>query len=1265
MAKMKTKIWVSLLICLIVLFASGLLFIHSGRFHEWLRIQVTEQIETAQPCEVHLGRLQGSLIRQIVVDHLAIRCGDDTLLHARRLHITWRPLQLLRKRLAIDLIELEEPVITLRQNADSSWNYHAFIHSESDSHSTNWTYRIRDLRLVNGAIHVESLNPSPTPHHWSLDSLTLHAAGRFGDSGSEISITGARGRILPEDIFIHELVFASRMHDDQINIDSLLVCSNGSRLHLTGEGAAKPPYAFSLHVMADSLDLHEVAKFTTTPLLETKLAIDITAQGRQDLILWQNRIANRAGALSGSGHWMPEQDSLTVHAQIDSLKLDNLTGYPGLVHGVLTLTGSGLTADSATWSAQLHLQRSRFMHYGFDDVQINCQMQHAKAQFSLATKSPWGRIQAQGSLDLASPPDYHLNVQTSDLDVAFLSQTDSLQSRSQFALHLDGSGWTSQDARLAFRLSGKPGLRKQQDIDTLLVQGHYAAGLFILDTLLLHAPWLSCAGSGLWDSRGNVDAQFSGEIDDSTAVKSYLNMDRLGLHGGLHGHLSGRLDSLQIKTEIELDSLRYESLHATGLSAMLTATLAENLNVALSLQSGSLDAGRQVHLDSLSATANLAGKTAQAEVTFINNHVPVCQLQAAVLDQDTLWQIDLTRLDLLIDQLHWRLDSDSTRFSIAPHCITINRFAMSQGAQRIYMHGLLSLEDTSSMVIGIEQFDFARLQDWMRDMAPVNGTLTGRVDLEGTIQHPSLSGSLRVDQPVLAGFAADSLVAQCTLRDSILTWQARLSQNPQNSLSLTGFIPLHLAWPLPRLLIPADEQMRIQVLTKDLQISFLSAASSELFIKGLLNGEIIIENTLADLRPGGYLQLSGGSLMAPYLGKPYHDIGLRIDVTPEKLSLRNLSVQGATGRLTGTGDWQISRLSRGLRFKEMDLRLRADDFAAADGDELTIVLSGDLRLSGPQQQPRLDGRMKVTRGRVNLPAFTETPSTLWQADQPLLMVALADSVQQSYDRSKLMPSWLSQVEKMRGSIKVEIPRNTWLRSPEMNIEIAGEMDVVKDAPAFSLFGAIRIIRGNYELYSRRFDIKEGTLTFSGGDNLPKIDFTAQHVFRTPDKSKHILSLIFSGDLEKPELQFRLDDNTIPEADAVSYLVFGRSFDDLTRGEKSDLAAGQTALGGDAVKQLIAGQIAGQVTRSIQNTLNLDVIEFKGDQNWRQATVVVGKYLTNDLYVSYERQLSLGRSNEVVPEQMTLEYEIIRSLYLQATRATEQDTGFDIIWKWER
>ena len=180
-----------------------------------------------------------------------------------------------------------------------------------------------------------------------------------------------------------------------------------------------------------------------------------------------------------------------------------------------------------------------------------------------------------------------------------------------------------------------------------------------------------------------------------------------------------------------------------------------------------------------------------------------------------------------------------------------------------------------------------------------------------------------------------------------------------------------------------------------------------------------------------------------------------------------------------------------------------------------------------------------------------------------------------------------------------------------------------------------------------------------------MNLQADHIFRSQDKAKHTLSLTATGELRKPLLSFTLDDQPVAENDAVSYLAFGRSFADLTHGERNNLVAAQLQLSGDAFRQILTGQIAGEVTRSLQQTLDLDGIEFRGDQNWRQSTVVVGKYLTNDLFISYERQLNLKRTGEVAPEQVTLEYEIIRSLFLQATRGDENSTGFDLIFKWEK
>jgi len=44
---------------------------------------------------------------------------------------------------------------------------------------------------------------------------------------------------------------------------------------------------------------------------------------------------------------------------------------------------------------------------------------------------------------------------------------------------------------------------------------------------------------------------------------------------------------------------------------------------------------------------------------------------------------------------------------------------------------------------------------------------------------------------------------------------------------------------------------------------------------------------------------------------------------------------------------------------------------------------------------------------------------------------------------------------------------------------------------------------------------------------------------------------------------------------------------------------------------------------------------------------------------------MGRTYDTTPEQVTLEYEITRSLFFQAVRGDEKSTGLDLIWKYEK
>jgi translocation and assembly module TamB len=61
--------------------------------------------------------------------------------------------------------------------------------------------------------------------------------------------------------------------------------------------------------------------------------------------------------------------------------------------------------------------------------------------------------------------------------------------------------------------------------------------------------------------------------------------------------------------------------------------------------------------------------------------------------------------------------------------------------------------------------------------------------------------------------------------------------------------------------------------------------------------------------------------------------------------------------------------------------------------------------------------------------------------------------------------------------------------------------------------------------------------------------------------------------------------------------------------------------------------------------------------------VVGKYITNNLFVSYERNFgsAIEQDNQLAEYEMTLEYELFRYLFLQLTSSPIKN-GFDVVFK---
>lgn len=211
-----------------------------------------------------------------------------------------------------------------------------------------------------------------------------------------------------------------------------------------------------------------------------------------------------------------------------------------------------------------------------------------------------------------------------------------------------------------------------------------------------------------------------------------------------------------------------------------------------------------------------------------------------------------------------------------------------------------------------------------------------------------------------------------------------------------------------------------------------------------------------------------------------------------------------------------------------------------------------------------------------------------------------------------------------------------------------------------LFGTVDVVRGQYEMLGKTFIVKTGNLVFEGGKEInPRLNVEASYTVRTPDRAKRDLRVLATGTLQKPELNFTLDGETLSEGDAVAYILFGMNMDQL--------AAGQNMGGGDITAEGLAGTavaslLSSQLTKVLGNTLNVDYIEFRTAGTFDQASFVVGKYITNNLFMSYERRFGNFKDDSLSEYELRLEYELFRFLFLQLT-SSPLSNGIDAIIKW--
>lgn len=310
----------------------------------------------------------------------------------------------------------------------------------------------------------------------------------------------------------------------------------------------------------------------------------------------------------------------------------------------------------------------------------------------------------------------------------------------------------------------------------------------------------------------------------------------------------------------------------------------------------------------------------------------------------------------------------------------------------------------------------------------------------------------------------------------------------------------------------------------------------------------------------------------------------------------------------------------------IDARIRGQNFQAADIPAANVVLTPDLALTGDPKGYLLTGDVTIPRARVNL---QKLPQDEPPGVSPDVVVVRDGKVVVRTAEPAALP--------LTATINVKLGETIEVEGYGLDATVSGQL-AVREAPGVPTTGSGTLqVAGRYKAYGQDLTIKDGRLLFAGSplDN-PRLAIVAMREINE-DLST---GLRIAGSVQRPIITVISDPN-VGEADALSYLVTGRSLNEVgtaSGGSQDRLASATRSLEG-------AG--AGLVAKRIGQRLGLDETTVEENEMIGGSALTIGEYLSPRLYLSYG--VGLFEPGEVI----ALRYKLSDDIGVRVQRGSEE------------
>lgn len=1282
------KILLLILIIFILLLFSLLILTQTALFRSFVSNKITSIANDILIPELRIGKLEGNFFTNLSFHEIALISQGDEILYIDELILKYDLRSIHKKRIGISRINIRSPRIYLIEK-EGRWNFdEIFIAEEKVDKAEketegafDWHIVLDRLILDNANIYLSGdMENDQIPDH--IEDLFLELKIILHQNTIKAQIKDMASVINWNEyhrIHIEDINTDITLIDDTVNIIGFNLKSSNTAIEIMGNIDLSP---FKVNAETDIIlsSFQDLSYFVPeiNPQQSMKLFGNISYTHNDLNALIQ--IIDDHGGLDIIFKMAESKNENMGFSDFESnLKFKGFQPHNYLkaeipevtLNGIMDLRGNGFDYKEDIMELSIELKETRVLLEEFisgplaiRSLDLKASIEQNSLQTSLALNiEDIGNIDSVLFLnDIDSQLGIDLDASIRALNLSKLLNDDVYNSDLNFDINASMPGLNTfpADIKLLFKRSQI----SDHNIDEL----SFAASILDENSMYIKGLNIEILDNilkikGLISNTRESDLEYSLNINNiRDLLEPYTEIaDDLFLYGSIEGSLKGIPDNMTINAFLDINDILYQDISCDIIKGQVSAVIMKELPITIEtdLEAYSLIVSEN-RIEKIAFLGDLSetGGSQDIEIIYDDDY----QLEAGIkfLIDDDIFSLALSKLHLTAKKDKWSLDSDDAFFVYdqSSDSLSVKDFILSSGEQKVTIEGIVSLSDENDLKIAISKFDIIPFLEMMEEDTLKRGLLDLDLRLKGLPAGPE----------IISYFTLENIMIN-DLEDILI--KGEFSYDPQEQLSNARLDTFHKSLPLADatlvlpMLISAEE-----FILYDDRYSSLTISTEEIkmdifggFIEGIENitgtffADIILEDLLTDIKFSGMSRISNGGFAVPELGTSYRDLRLQVQLSDNKISLSELYLRSSRGTLDGSGYFKMGDKAE-LGLSDISLRMNMSSFPLVSISAMEIIADSRLDLHGSLNEPVFGGFVNISRGRIDLDQLLGVGADE-SSDPPLLVRARVKEEEIGEEIIKVQEP-LFDLGNLRGKLNIRFDRNFWIRSSDMNIEMKADLDIIKRGIDFEIFGVINTVRGYYVFLNKRFQIEQGEILFSGGSDInPDLSISTIYTFRGIDRNRRDLRLIISGNLENIDIAFELDDQEIEETDAISYLLFGRSFDELSQGERSQATSHAHLIGG-----ILANKITEQLTTVLGDTFQLDHFEFHSDTASSQVGLEIGKYLTDDIFLSYKKDFDIGGSQEQVYEEILVEYQITRYLFLQAVKSSSKTSGVDLIWRFQ-